>query len=259
MMSERRSETYCKAAFNKYLQENHPQHEFSWRKLPQEDEPPDYEITIDEKLILGVEVTQTKLFAKTVFDQETINLLDFRNSKRKFVKKLEQEFLQAKAINGKYMVYFDKPILKNDYQRLLKYLAGEIKEYLHLTRDIDNSTELHEIMIDNILVCRIRKWHSRSSGLITQFAARASFVHSRKNIDLVKSMLQKAIDEKTCKLKKVNYSKPCILLILDTYLLTDKELYLAVASEIKGLDYFHSVYVIADGGDVTPLRPTQLI
>ncbi len=103
-MSERKSEIYCKAAFEEYLQKNHPQHKYSWRKLSQEEEPPDYEISIDEKLILGVEVTRTKLCTTTIFDQEPINLLDFRNSKRKFVKKLEQEYQKTNEINGKYII-----------------------------------------------------------------------------------------------------------------------------------------------------------
>lgn len=253
-MNERRSEKYCKAAFEEYLQENHPQHEYSWRKLSQEEEPPDYEITIDEKLILGVEVTQTKLFTKTIFDQETINLLDFRNSKRRFVKKLEQECLKTKTINGKYIVYFNQPILKNDYQGLLKFLSAEIKDYLNLTKDIEASAERHEILIDDIPVCKIRKFHSKSSGLITQFAGKAAFVHTRKNIDLVKSMLQTAIDEKTHKLKNANYSKPCILLLLDNYLLTDEDLFMTVKKDVTGLDFFHTVCVVTFNGEVIPLK-----
>lgn len=72
-------------------------------------------------------------------------------------------------------------------------------------------------------------------------------------------MLQTAIDEKTRKLSKANYIKPCILLLLDTYHLTDEELYLTVASDTKGLDYFHSVFVIRDNGEVTPLHQSNLI
>ncbi len=92
----------------------------------------------------------------------------------------------------------------------------------------------------------------------SEIYCKAAVVHSRKNIDRFKSMLQTAFDEKTHKLKKANYSKPCILLLLDSYLLTDEELFQTVAKEISGLDYFFDAYVVTFNGEVTPLKQLEI-
>ncbi len=211
--------------------------------MGESNEPPDYWLTYHGKRY-AVEVTSSKFYIDTLLDEGKVEEKTFLKSYGYYVKDIEKKAKAKGILKGAYRVHFPKPLSDTNDGQYKRNLLPKILQYIKTTSELDE-TDYKGLLLGDVVVCKIRKIHGKKDVVYPSWGARWIFLNAPENDEQILQLLQYAVVEKVRKMKSVN--EPKILLYYDTYCTSMLENYLIIASKLKNVEAFHSVYVILDG------------
>ena len=243
---ERKSEKICKEGFSKYLSNTIEPKDIHWEKV--KDDPPDYYLILFGQKRFAVEVTESKIYCKSIIDKKQVSEKEYSDYHIRYVEKIEQESKEKGLLSGTYFITFKYPIFKNsNYRKFLSKLKDEYFQYLQETSQISSATK-KDIFKNKVWISSIEKYNQDENAIYPDLGIRFAWTGSPENKQIVKDFLQKAINDKKEKLEKKKILDSKILLFYDSYLLDNRNTYSFNDGKFKNIDYFHTVFIqFADG------------
>ena len=244
---ERKSEKICKEGFSKFLLESIESKNIYWEKI--EDDPPDYYLLLFGQKRFAVEVTECRIYCKSIIDKKQVLKKEYINYHERYIKQIEQESKEKGILRGAYSIKFKYPIFKNsEYKKLLSKLKYEYFQYLKETYQLVSAAK-KDILKNNMWVSSIVKHHQDRNVIYPVLWVKSAWTESPQNQQIVRTFLQEAINDKKEKLEKKKIQNSKILLLYDSYLLDERTTYSFSDKKFENIDYFHTIFIqFADSG-----------
>jgi hypothetical protein len=243
---ERKSEKICKEGFSKFLLKTIELKNIHWKKV--EDDPPDYYLSLFSQRHFAVEVTECRIYCKSIIDKKQVLAKEYINYHKRYIKQIEQESEEKGILRGAYSIKFKYPIFKNSkYKKFLSKLKDEYFQYLQETYQLV-SADKKDIRKNNMWISSIVKHHKDKNAIYPDLRVRTAWAESSQNIQIVRAFLQKAINDKKEKLEKKKIQDSKILLLYDSYLLDETATYSFSNKIFENIDYFHTIFIQFAGG-----------
>jgi hypothetical protein len=244
---ERKSERICREGFSRLLLNTLDPEDIHWQ--PVKDDPPDYFLTLFGQKRFAVEVTEAKIYCKSIMDKEQMLEREYRSYHDSYVKQIEREAKENGILGGAYFIEFKFPVLKSSkYKNFLSELKRHYFQYIRETRHLD-SADKQDFFLGTRWISQIKKIHQNMDIIYPTFGMRTAWVNSPQNMQVVKNFLQEAINDKRRKLEKRAIEEQKILLLYDSYLLDDKSTYSFGIESLKDIEYFHTIFIQLAGGE----------
>ena len=243
---ERKSEEICKEGFSKFLSKTIELKDIHWEKV--QDDPPDYYLSLFGQKRFAVEVTECRIYRKSIIDKKQVLEKEYRNYHERYIKQIEQESKEKEILRGAYSIKFKYPIFKDSkYKKFLSKLKDKYFQYLKDTYKL-TSVDEKNYFLENVWISSIRKIHQDINIIYPDPGGRSAWTESPQNKQIVKDFLQEAINDKKRKMEKKNILDSKILLLYDSYLLDETTTYSFNDREFENIEYFHTVFIqFADG------------
>ena len=244
---EIKSVKICKEGFSKFLLKTIESKNIHWEKV--EDDPPDYYLSLFGQKRFVVEVTECRIYCKSIIDKKQVLEKEYINYHKRYIKQIEQESKEKGILRGAYSIEFKYPIFKNnEYKKFISKLKDEYFQYLQETYQLV-STAKKDILKNNIWISSIVKHHQDRNAIYPNLKVRSAWIESTQNKQIVRAFLQEAINDKKEKLGKKKIQDSKILLLYDSYLLDEITTYSFSDKIFENIDYFHTIFIqFADGG-----------
>lgn len=244
---EIKSEKICKEGFSKFLLKTIESKNIHWEKV--EDDPPDYYLSLFGQKRFAVEVTECKIYCKSIIDKKQVLEKEYINYHKRYIKQIEQESKEKGILRGAYSIKFKYPILKNSkYKKFLSKLKDEYFKYLQETYQLVLAAK-KDILKNNMWISSIVKHHQDRNAIYPDLRVRSAWTESSQNKQIVRAFLQEAINDKKEKIGKKKIQDSKILLLYDSYLLDEITTYSFSDKIFENIDYFHTIFIqFADGG-----------
>jgi len=245
---ERKSEIICREGFSRFLLKTLDSKDIHWERV--EDDPPDYLLTLFRQRLFAVEVTEAKIYRKSIMDKEQVQEEKrFRSYHIRYVEQIEQEAKENGILRGAYFIEFKFPLFKSSkYRNFLSDLKKDCFQYIRETRHLNYAAK-KELFLGNRWISSIEKVHQNKDIIYPTFGMRSARLQSPQNMQIVKNFLQGAINDKIRKLEKRSIKEPKILLLYDSYLLDDTSTYFFGNDSLKDIQYFHTIFIQLSGGE----------
>jgi hypothetical protein len=247
-------EQFCVDSFTKFLREQAESKSIEWRRVPKNQDPPDYYLTFDGT-IYAVEVTSTEIMRDVTVGTGRIQEEKYHHSHERIVEKVDLRAREAGFLSGCYIITFDQPLTSSHFRQLKKAVIDGSLDYINMTQHLEMWPE-ESIYYQGQRVCGIMKLRAQPSGVYEEFTDEA-WTGSPEIWDLVCALVQQAVLAKRDKLMKKNEVAPKILLLLNTYAFADDKMYVDCVGRIVSLDYFHSVFIVWGDGHVSVLHSSD--
>ncbi len=244
---ERKSERICREGFSRLLLKTLDPQDICWE--PVEDDPPDYFLLLFGQKRFAVEVTEAKIYCKSIIDKEQVLEREYRNYHNRYVKQIEQEARENGILVGAYFIEFKFPVFKRcKYRNFLSGLKRQYFQYIQETRRLD-SADKKDLFLETVWISSIKKVHQNRDIIYPTLGMRSAWVNSPQNIQIVKNFLQGAINDKRQKLENKAIKEPKILLLYDSYLLDETSTYSFGIESLENIEYFHTIFIEFAGGE----------
>jgi len=244
---ERKSERICREGFSRLLLKTLDPKDIHWE--PVKDDPPDYFLILFEQKRFAVEVSEAKIYCKSIMDKEQVLEREYRSYHDSYVKEIEQEAKENGILGGAYFIEFKFPVFKSSkYRNFLSELKRHYFQYIRETRHLD-SADKKDLFLGTVWVSSIKKVHQNMDIIYPTFGMRSVWVNSPQNMQTVKNFLQGAINDKRRKLEKRVIKEPKILLLYDSYLLDETSTYSFGNESLENMEYFHTIFIQLAGGE----------
>lgn len=238
---ERKSEKICKEGFSKFLLKTIESKNIYWEKV--EDDPPDYYLSLFGQKRFAVEVTECRIYCKSIIDKKQVLEKEYKNYHKRYIKQIEQESKEKGILRGAYSIKFKYPIFKNSkYKKFLSKLKDEYFQYLQETYQLVSAAK-KDILKNNMWISSIVKHHHDRNAIYPDLGVRSAWIESPQNKQIVKVFLQEAINDKKRKMDEKNILDSKILLLYDSYLLDETTTYSFNDREFENINYFHTVFI----------------
>ncbi len=243
---ERKSEEICREGFSKFLLKTIESKNIHWEKV--EDDPPDYYLSLFGQRHFAVEVTECRIYRKSIIDKKQVLEKEHINYHKCYIKQIEQESKEKGILKGAYSIKFKYPIFKNSkYKKFLSKLKDEYFQYLQETYHLVSAAK-KDIRKNNMWISSIVKHHQDRDAIYLDPGMKTAWIQSPQNKQIVKDFLQEAINDKKRKMEKKNILGSKILLLYDSYLLDETITYSFNDRKFENINYFHTVFIqFADG------------
>jgi hypothetical protein len=242
---ERKSERICREGLSRFLLKTLDPKDIHWE--PVEHDPPDYFLILFGQKRFAVEVTEAKIYCKSIVDKEHVLEREYRNYHKRYIKQIEQEAKGNNILRGAYSIEFKFPVFKSSkYKNFLSEIKRDYFQYIEETQHLD-SAHKRDILFGNQWVSSIQKYHRDKDIIYLTFGMRSAWVNSPQNMQIVKNFLQGAINDKRRKLENIKEQK--ILLLYDSYLLDETSTYSFGSESLEDIEYFHTIFIQLAGGE----------
>jgi len=244
---ERKSEKICREGFSRLLLKTIDPKDIYWEKV--QDDPPDYFLLLFGQKRFAVEVTESKIYCESIMDNEQVLEREYRSYHNRYVKQIEQEAKENGFLRGAYFIEFKFPVFKsNKYRNFLSELKKQYFQYIEETCHL-NSADKRDLLLENVWVSSIRKVHQNKDIIYPTLGMRFAWFDSPQNMQIVRTFLQDAINDKKEKLGRKGIQEPKILLLYDSYLLDEISTYSFKNEPLENIDYFHTIFIQFAGGE----------
>ena len=246
MERKRESEEICREGFSRFLLKTIESKNIHWEKV--EDDPPDYYLSLFGQRHFAVEVTEYRIYRKSIIDKKQVLEKEHINYHKCYIKQIEQESKEKGILKGAYSIKFKYPIFKNSkYKKFLSKLKDEYFQYLQETYHLVSAAK-KDILKNNMWISSIVKHHQDRNAIYLDLGMKTAWIQSPQNKQIAKDFLQEAINDKKRKMEKKNILDSKILLLYDSYLLDEAITYSFNDRKFENIDYFHTVFIqFADG------------
>jgi hypothetical protein len=237
-------EKLCKDRFNSFLVEQ-GFNDIKWVDLSEKGiDPPDYSLFFNGKEY-AVEVTEMSVSRETSLDsQVTILDKEYINSHIELAKNIENIAIDKGILHGAYALNFFAPIAGKYFNKISKLVESEVLKFVYYTKDFEE-TQRENIIINKTKICNIRKIKA-SVNMIKALFTRFAWDYAPETISTLTNLIQKAVDDKIKKLSNTNIKEPKILLIKDTWILSNFKAYEMTKKDIFRTEYFCMIYIVLD-------------
>ena len=233
-MVKREDEELAKKEFSIFLQNKLNLHDYIWHDVSQKDEPPDFLLTIQEKLY-SVEVTS--IMEMIEMGGITLSSLAVSIFIKDFVESIEKIALVKGVLKGMYAVTIS-PF--KDFSKQESELRNKLIGYIDSTK---TSQHAHEEIIfdDGVSFCSIQKLGDEDD-LVAEVVDYPGKWEGESIVDL-KHLLSEVITTKKRKLSKISGDK--ILLIIDSFNYLEEEHWKNIVDSIEEKSDFCIIFRVS--------------
>jgi hypothetical protein len=237
---KRADEELCRAVFDLFVQRFFARNEVVWTEVAQEEEPPDYYLSL-RNAKFAVEVT-------TLMEKIPVGTLTplprgvIRAILHQFVREVDSIARTEGQLQGNYLVSFPKPI--DDFAGVQDGMRERLLEYIRRTANVETAPE--EIVYERRSPrqrpqrCEIQKLNNERKQVLM-----GGPIWSKWEGEIAQDacwLLSNSLDTKTRKLEAIR--EPWILLLLDRYAFASQRVYEECVSQLPAMSYFHTVFVV---------------
>ena len=227
-------EESCRSEFDDFLRKASPSVVIRWHEVRQQDEPPDYYLSLD-----GIEyaVEVTSLMETLPVGTLLLPYVAVTRSLWDFIDQVEETAKREGYLHGAYAVGFLGPI---EYFSMVKdQIRAALLNYIETTQGLESAPE-RVVFGYGGQRCSIQKIHNAGTKIVK--AGPTNFKWEGEAAIQICSLLEERLADKCRKLR--NISAPKILLLYDSYHFADKQMFKDCVTKLSDLASFHTVFVV---------------